>query len=200
MPSLDSEIVVPVQGNINLEELIKFRLSEKLSFAPELFCFSYKRKGEQAIVSYKTDSEESRIEIVKREQRKWQLSLVWGLVLMFALLILNFLILFISKNNQLQAIGNNQFIKNNQYHNKKDLKRLKTIRMNNKNRFRLIESFLSQPININTIRITTKNIYVDGFVAQEYIQKFGDFLLKENLLKSTSFKEEGANIWVLIKS
>ncbi len=194
------EMVIPYMGDINMEESIRLRLAGMLPFSPEHFCFSYKKQGDQAIVQYNTDAKESisllnQKEVGSRNKKTWFILGVLGVLVMF-----NFIILKIKEGRLAQDRVSRQLLTNRQYHLQKELSIAREVKRNNMDVLEKIDSFMQQPLKINSIYIDQKSLFLEAYILTVDIWSFSNYLSEKGLLKKAYFKEAGDGAWVSIKS
>lgn len=200
MSEVMREISIPYQGDINLEESIRLKLAEKLSFSPEHFCFSYKKQGTQAIVQYNTDPKESIRILSQRGINARNIKRLYVILVLGFFVILNFIILKINDGRVARDLLSRQLIVNNQYHLQKELAIAREVKKINTTVLEKINIFIQQPLQINSIYVDQHSVALSAFLLKSDLQSFGNYLLEKGMLEATTFKDMGELVWVSIKS
>lgn len=200
MSEVMKEIVIPYQGDTNLEESIRLKLAETLSFSPEHFCFSYKKQGTHAIVQYNTDPKESIRILIQRRTDSRNIKILYMIVVLGLFVILNFIILKINDGRVARDLLSRQLVVNNQYHLQKELTLAREVKKTNTDVLEKINIFLQQPLQINSIYIDNHTVALSAFILKSDMQDFSNYLLEKGILEATSFKDMGETVWVSIKS
>jgi hypothetical protein len=200
MSDVMKEIIIPYRGDINLEESIRLKLAETLSFSPEHFCFSYKKQGVQAIVQYNTDPKESIRILSQRRIDSRNIKVFYVLGVLGFLVTLNFIILMVNDRRVARDLVNRQLIVNNQYQLQKKLAIAREVKKINTAVLEKISIFIQQPLQINSIYIDQNTVFLSAFLLKSDMQSFGNYLLEKGMLEATNFKDMGELVWVSIKS
>lgn len=194
------EMVVTCQDNVNLEEKIRLQLSERLPFAPEQFYFSFKKKGNNAVVLYNTDSEESVKLLTIKETKNRNRRMLIVLSILVCLMVVNFVVIKIQGNRVNSDSVSRQLESNKQYYFAKQMMFAKEVKKNNYLLLDKITDFLQQPIQINSFYVDQESIGLDAYVLKSDLPALGSYLSEHGLLNKSIFQEKGDQIWVLIKA
>ncbi|MEI7942267.1 MAG: hypothetical protein WCH76_03750 [Candidatus Riflemargulisbacteria bacterium] len=200
MSDVMKEMIIPYQGDINLEESIRLKLAETLSFSPEHFCFSYKKQGVQAIVQYNTDPKESIRILSQRRIDSRNIKVLYILVILGVFGILNFIVLRIKDSRVTHDLVNRQLVVNNQYHLRQELAIAREVKKTNTDVLEKINIFLQQPLQINSIYIDQHTVALSAYISKSDLQEFSNYLSEKGMLSATNFKDMGELVWVSIKS
>ncbi len=200
MSDVMKEIIIPYRGDINLEESIRLKLAETLSFSPEHFCFSYKKQGVQAIVQYNTDPKESIRILSQRRIDSRNIKVFYVLGVLGFLVTLNFIILMVNDGRVARDLANRQVTANNQYYLQKEIAIAREVKSINAAVLEKINIFMQQPLQINSIYVDQHTVALSAYILKTDMQDFSNYLLEKGMLPATNFKDMGELVWVSIKS
>lgn len=193
-------MTIDYKANVNLEEDIKLKLSELLSFSPESFSFNYKKQGEKTIVNYKTDEAISRQELLQKIEKAKKRKILWFLGVLGILTLVNFVILKLKEDSVIKDSITRQKINNKQFHENKELSIAREKKVSNQKLIDEIFSFFQQPLQIERFYISDKGVHLEGFILKQDIDSFRYTLQEKNLWQMSYFADMGDKLWVLIKN
>jgi hypothetical protein len=193
------QMVLPFKADVDIEERIKLRLSEMLSFPSDWFCFNYKIKGSQIIVHYNSNEQESILALTRKNQKESRKKIYFIFSLVIMLLLLNLITLWFKESLLIKQLHKRQFVNNHQYHLQQELSSIRQTKQDNRNFLEKITLFLQQPLEINRIYIEDKKFYLDAFVSKTNIFDIEKLLLEKVEIVNVEVEDMGERLWVLIK-
>lgn len=157
------QIQMPYRKGENIDELVRYRLSNILPYKKDEFYFKYAITGKQLKVHYAKEKE-SGLAIMEAEglcrKRNVYAMLI---VVLSVLLITNRLILKYKQNTFRKYFKHRIYQTNQLYHNKDRIIRYKRIKKRNLKKIDLLQHVIMLPIHIQYLNVKNNNFEIHGF-------------------------------------